>query len=203
MSEKEEALQHLSAIKSVLVDKDSFFPYNYTAIMIWGVIGMVLTLLMLPLLHYSLLLGTLFSLSLFALGFIVEGFLTKKVNDAYDIEDCTRRQRFIMMMFLAVTLFGVVMTALLAKGGLYYPIYAMWMFLCGLGHYSVGFVLNMKIFKISSTIEIVLALLMLIVMLFLDDLAILESNWHYLFQGMTFLFLGVMPIMIGRKLKEK
>ncbi len=201
MSEKEEALAHLSEIKSVLVDKGSFFPYNYTAIMIWGVIGMVLTLSMVPLLQESVLYGTLFSLSLFAIGFVVEGFLTKKVNEDYDIEDCTHRQRFIMMMFLGVTLFGVVMTALLAKHQLYYPIYAIWVFLCGLAHYSVGFVLNMTIFKRSSFLEVGCALLMLGLMVFLDDLSILQSGWHYLFQGISFLLLGVMPIMIGRKLK--
>ena len=46
MSEKDEALKHLSEIKSALIDKDSFFPYNYNALIVWGVIGMILTIFM-------------------------------------------------------------------------------------------------------------------------------------------------------------
>jgi len=36
MSEKEEALQQISEIKSHLIDKQSFFPYNYNACYIMG-----------------------------------------------------------------------------------------------------------------------------------------------------------------------
>jgi len=63
MSEKDKALQHLSEIKSVLVDQDSFFPYNYNTLVMWGVIGMLMTLFMGVLLKSSLLYGTLFYLS--------------------------------------------------------------------------------------------------------------------------------------------
>jgi hypothetical protein len=46
-------------------------------------------------------------------------------------------------MFVVLTLFGVLFTA-----------YALWIFLCGLGDYSVGFVLNIKLFKLTSALEI-------------------------------------------------
>jgi hypothetical protein len=203
MSEKEEALQHLSEIKSVLVDKDSFFPYNYNALIVWGVIGMVLSLFMTHMLKQSVFYGTIFSVVLFTIGFVIEGFLTKKVNADYDIDDCTHRQRFIMVMFTALTLFGVVMTALLAKYSLLFPIYALWIFLCGLGHYAVGFVLNIKLFKISSALEVGISLLMLVAMYFVKDLSNLDSLEHYIFQGLTFLLLGIVPILMGRKLKEE
>ncbi len=62
MREKEEALQHLSEIKSVLVDKDAFFPYNYNALIVWGVIGMIMTLFIGVLYKESILYGTLFSI---------------------------------------------------------------------------------------------------------------------------------------------
>jgi uncharacterized membrane protein len=203
MSEKDEALKHLSAIKSVLVDKDSFFPYNYNALILWGVIGMVLTLTMVPLLERSIFTGTIFSVILFTIGFVVEGFLTKRVNADYDIEDCTHRQRFIVTMFAALTLFGVVMTAVLAKQSLYLPIYTLWIFLCGLGNHAVGFVLNIKLFKISSFMEIVASILLLIAIYFIGDMSDTGATFYYFVQGVTFALLGVMPIMIGRKLKEE
>jgi hypothetical protein len=203
MSEKEEALKHLSAIKSVLVDKDSFFPYNYNALILWGIIGMILTIFMIPLLESSILVGTIFSVVLLTIGFVVEGFLTKRVNADYDIEDCTHRQRFIMIMFTALTLFGVVMTAVLAKYSLFLPIYALWIFLCGLGNYAVGFILNIKLFKISSAMEIVASILLLIAIYFFGEVSNTSATFYYFVQGVTFALLGVVPIMIGRELKKE
>jgi len=203
MSEKEEALKHLSAIKSVLVDKDSFFPYNYNALVVWGIIGIILTLFMVPMLENSLMMGMIFIIIMMAIGFIVEGFLTKKVNANYDIDDCTHRQKFIMQMFLAETIFGVLMTAVLAKHGLITLIFPLWVMLMGVGHHGVGFVLNLKIFKLTSLIKIIAATLLLVVSLFVEDLASTHTPFFYLAQIVTFLLLGILPIFVGRKLREE
>jgi hypothetical protein len=138
-----------------------------------------------------------------AIGFIVEGFLTKRVNANYNIDDCTHRQRFIMILFTSLTLFGVVLTALLAKHALFLPIYALWIFLCGLGDYAVGFVLNIKLFKVVSALEIGASIVLLVMMYFVDDLGNLEATFHYFAQGTAFALLGVVPIMMGRKLQKE
>jgi len=203
MSEKDEALQHLSAIKSVLVDKDAFFPYNYNALIVWGVIGIVMTLFMGMLLKYSILTGTVFSLVMMSVGFIIEGFLVKQVNQKYDIDDCTKRQKFITTMFTILTLFAISLSALLAKYDLIPLSYLVWLFCCAVGYYSIGFVLNLSIFTKSAFVKVGASVLLLIVSYFVSDLSSLNSSFFYLVQGVTFLLLGVLPIVIGRKLKEE
>lgn len=202
MSEKEEALAHLSEIKSALVDKDSFFPYNYNALVVWGVIGMIMTLVMPGLLKSSVLQGTIFSIILMGIGFVVEGFLTKRVNQDYDIENCTKKQHFIATTYTIMTFFAIVLSALLAKYDLLIPVFAIWLFVCGVGDFAVGFVLNIKLFTYTSYIMIGMALLILVLSYFMGDLGSLESPFFYFSQGMTFAVLGVIPIMIGRKLKD-
>jgi hypothetical protein len=105
-------------------------------------------------------------------------------------------------MFTALTLFGVVFTALLAKQAIYLPIYALWIFLCGLGHYAVGFVLNIKLFKLTSALEIGASIALLLGMYFIDDLGNLEATFHYFTQGVAFAMLGVVPILMGKKLQK-
>ncbi len=202
MNNKEEALEHLNAIKSVLVDKESFFPYNYNALVVWGVIGMVLTLFMTSILKSSIFYGTIFSVVLFTAGFVIEGIMTKKVNDAYDIDDCTHRQRFIMIMFTAFTLFGVVMTALLAKYSLLFPIYALWIFLCGMGHYAIGFILNINLFKLSSFIKVAVSVLMIMGSYFISDVGDLDSDMHHIYQAITFVLLGIWPMILAKKMQK-
>lgn len=201
MSEKDEVLQHLSEIKSVLVDKDTFFPYNYNALIVWGVIGMVMTLFMGVLLKYSLLYGAIFSFVVMSAGFMIEGFLVKQVNQAYDIEDCTKRQKFISIMFSMLTFFAIALSVLLAKYELIIPAYAVWIFLIGLGNFALGFVLNIKLFTFASYLKMSMAILIMIATLFIGDLGNLDSTFFFFVQGIAFALLGVLPIMIARKLK--
>ena len=202
MSEKNEALEHLKAIKSVLIDKDSFFPYNYNALIVWGVIGTVMTFVMPTLIKSSLLYGTLFSLVMMTLGFMVEGFLIKKVNADYDIESCTNKQKFISKTYTFLTLFAVVLSALLAKYDLIIPLFALWLFLCGMGDFAVGYVLNIRIFSLVSYLSIGTSILLLIGALFATDLSNLSSTYFYISEALSFLLLGIAPMIIGKKLKE-
>jgi hypothetical protein len=203
MSEKDEALQHLSEIKSVLVDKDAFFPYNYNALIVWGVIGMIMTLFMGMLLKSSILTGTLFSLVMMSVGFVIEGFMIKRVNKKYDIDDCTNRQKFISTMFTVLTLFAIAISALLAKYDLIPLAYLIWLFCCAIGYYSIGFVLNLSIFTKSSYLKIAVSILLLISSYFVSDLASLDSLFFYIVQGVVFVLLGILPIVIGQKLKKE
>jgi hypothetical protein len=202
MSEKDEALQHLSAIKSALVDKDSFFPYNYNALIVWGVIGSVMTFVMPSLIKTSVMWGTVFSVICMSVGFMIEGFLTKKVNKNYDIESCTRKQRFIATTFTLLTFFAIALSALLAKYDLIIPLFVLWMFLCGFGYYVVGYVLNIKLFTAAGYLSMGAAMVLLSVSYFMENLGSVDSVWFYFSQGVSFAVLGVVPVLMGRKLKE-
>lgn len=202
MSEKEEALEHLSAIKSALVDKSEFFPYNYNALIVWGIVGMLLTMFLPYMYDMSVLYGTVFSLVLMSTGFIVEGTLTKRVNKSYDIDDCTKRQRFIVMMFTTLTIFGIALSALLVKYNLMLLVFALWLFLMGIGNHAVGFVTNIKIFQITSCLKMTASIMIVIAAFFMGDLGDDKSTFFFFVQGITFVLLGVLPIMIARKLQK-
>ena len=76
--EKAEALRQINEIKNHLVDKQTFFPYNYYATYVWAVIATILILIMIPMYEASILQGTVVSFILITIGFTTEGFLTKK-----------------------------------------------------------------------------------------------------------------------------
>ena len=108
MSEKEEVLRQISEIKTHLVDKEAFFPYNFNACHVWSAIAVVLTLVMVPAYEESVAFGTTVTTLLVLMGFIIEAVMTKKVNENYDIDDCTRRQQYIMSNFIMIALFAIV-----------------------------------------------------------------------------------------------
>ena len=131
---------------------------------------------------------------------MVEGYLTKKVNAQYDIDDCTKRQKFIMMMFTTLTMFGIALSALLTKYDLILLVFPVWLFLIGIGHYAVGFVLNIKLFQSTSCLMMSVAILMMIGAYFIDGLGEINSTIYYIVQAITFMLLGVMSIWMGIKL---
>jgi len=200
--EKAEALRQINDIKNHLIDKQTFFPYNYKATYVWAIIALILTFIMIPIYETSVLQGTIVTFIFITIGFVTEGFLTKKVNQSYDIEDCTHRQQFIMKSFLMLSVFGIVLSMVLASYKLYVPIFLLWLFLCSVGYFSVGFVLNIKRFSQMSQFNIFAAFLLLGIGYFIDAL---EGNSDYLTVVQIFVVLGlsIMPSIVAwQQIKE-
>jgi len=201
--EKAEALRQIKQIKSHLVDKQTFFPYNYHATYVWAAIASILTFVMIPMYEASILQGTVVSFVLIGIGFATEGFLTKKVNKSYDIEDCTLRQQFIMKSFLMITLFSMTISAILASYQLYVPMFLLWLFMVSLGYFSVGFVLNIERFTQMASFNMVVAIALLAIG-FVNH-AVEGVDYVYLVVVQLFLVLGlsVMPAIIAwQQIKE-
>jgi hypothetical protein len=196
MSEKEEVLRQINEIKSHLVDKETFFPYNFNACHVWSVITVVLTLAMMPMYQYSIVLGTTLTSLLIILGFMIEGSLTKKENESYDIEDCTKRQQFIMQNFIMLSLFGIVLSAVLAHYQLYVGIFLIWLFLIALGQFSVGFVLNIREFSRMAMFNMSMALILLALGSYFN---LLEAQGLFLnvVQVVVILGLAVLPSWVA------
>jgi len=203
MSEKDEVLQQISEIKSHLIDKETFFPYNYNACHAWAVIAVVMTFVMIPAYEYGIAMGTGVMFVLVAIGFIIEGVLTKKVNERYDIDDCTNRQEFIMKNFLMITLFLIVLSTVLAISKLYVAIYLSWLFLISLGEFAVGFVLNIKDFSKMAQFNMVAALSLLSVGTYFDLLATKDSLFMTLTQAVVIFGLAILPSIIARKQQKR
>lgn len=203
MSEKDELLEHISAIKNHLVDKQIFFPYNYNATYVWSIIALILTLIMVPMYENSITYGTGVVFVLIIIGFIAEGGMTKKINKTYDIEDCTVRQRFIMKNFMMISWFLIVMSAVLAMHKLYIPIYLSWLFLISLGYYAVGYVLNIRRFSKMAQFNIVLSIVLLAIAGYNEHLVGTDSNCFRVVQGAVLIGLAVLPAMIAWHQKKE
>jgi len=163
MSEKDKVLQQISDIKTHLVDKEAFFPYNFNSCHVWSVIAVILTFVMIPAYEHSVALGTGVTFVMMVIGFIVEGIMTKKVNKSYEIDDCTRRQQFIMKNFIIISFFLIAFSAVLAMHKLYIPILLLWLSLISMGYMAIGFVINVKDYEKLAFFNIFMALLLVVV----------------------------------------
>ena len=197
MSEKEEVLRQISEIKTHLVDKEAFFPYNFNACHIWSLIAVVLTLVMIPAYEQSVAFGTTLTTVLVLIGFIIEALMTKKVNESYDIDDCTRRQQYIMSNFIMIALFSIVFSAMLATYKLYVPILLLWLFLISLGHLGVGFVLNIKAYGTMAKVNMIVSLLLLSVALYFNLLEQKEGLFFMVVQAVVILGIAIVPSLIA------
>ncbi len=203
MSEKDEVLQQISDIKSHLLDKETFFPYNYNACHAWAIIAVAMTLVMIPAYEYGIWVGTIVLSVLVIIGFAIEGVLTKKENESYDIEDCTKRQEFIMKNFLMIAAFLIVLSTVLAASQLYVVIYLAWLFLISLGHFAVGFVLNIKDFTQMARFNMFMALILLSVGAYFDLLTGSSSLFVTLSQAVVIFGLAILPSAVARKQQKK
>jgi len=203
MSEKEEVLRQISEIKNHLVDKETFFPYNYNACHVWAVIAVVMTLVMISAYEYSITFGAGLIFTLVTIGFVVEGSLTKKVNKSYDIDDCTKRQQFIMKNFFMISLFLIILTTIFAMHQLYGLIILIWLFLISLGYFAVGFVLNIKAFTQMAKFNIIISLVLLVVGAYFDLFVGSDSLFLTLTQAVVIFGLAVAPSWVARKQQKE
>lgn len=196
MSEKDEVLRQISEIKHHLVDKESFFPYNYNACHVWSLIAVVLTFVMIPSFESSVTFGTIVTTILILIGFVVEGVLTKKVNESYDIDDCTRRQEFVMKNFIMISLFAIVFSTVLAMMKLYLLIFILWLFLISLGYFAISFVLNVKAYEHVAIFNVLSSVLLVSYGAYFE---LLESRGAFLsvVQGVIILGLAVLPTFVS------
>ena len=203
MSEKDEVLQQINEIKNHLVDKETFFPYNYNALYVWSGIAVIMTFIMISLYKYSITVGTSLMFALITIGFVIEGFLRKKVNENYDIDDCTKRQEFIMKNFFMLSLFLIILSTILAMHQLYGVIYFAWLFLISLGYFAVGYVSNVKLFTQLAQFNMMMALVLLSVGAYFDLLASNDTLFLTLTQAVVIFGLAILPSMIAKKQQKE
>jgi hypothetical protein len=202
LEEKKEALRQISEIKHHLIDKQTFFPYNYNAMYVWSMIAILLTFTMVSLYEEGIVFGSFVVFGLVSMGFIAEGVMTKKVNQSYDIEDCTLRQRFIMHNFIMIAVFLIVLSATLASYKLYIPIYLSWLFLVSLGYFAVGYILNIPLLAKMAQFNIWLSIILLAIACSLGDLVGSGSNGFKYVQAAVILGLAIFPSTIAWKQKK-
>ena len=164
---------------------------------------MILTFIMVPAYQESITMGTVVVFVLVTIGFISEGVMTKRVNQSYDIEDCTIRQQFIMKNFMMMSWYLIIMSTVLAMYDLYIPIYLMWLFLVSLGYYAVGYVLNIRLFSKMAQFNIFLSIVLLSMAAYNDHLVGTDSNCFMFVQGAIVLGLAILPAMVAWHQKKE
>jgi predicted neutral ceramidase superfamily lipid hydrolase len=134
----------------------------------------------------------------------VEGILIKRVNRSYDIEDCTTKQASFMKMFILLSLFLVGLSTLLAMHQLYIPILLSWLFFVSLSQYTVAVVLQMEYMRKLFTCSMVLAIVLLFIALFNNDLQGADSLFLRVVQFAVILGLSVsFSFVAWRQRKEQ
>jgi len=203
MSEKEKVLQQISEIKNHLIDRETFFPYNYNACYVWAIIATLLTLGMVPAYEYSIVVGTTLLSSFILFGFVIEHNMTKRVNRDYDIADCTKRQAFITQNFLMIALFAILTTTIFAIHQLYAPIMLLWLFLISLGYFAIGFILNIKLFTQMAQLNIVISFVLLTIGIYFDMLQGANSLFLTLTQAVVIFGLAIAPAWVAKQQIDK
>ncbi len=203
MSEKEKVLQQISEIKSHLIDRETFFPYNYNACYVWAIIATLLTLGMVPAYEYSITVGTILLSSFMLLGFVLEHNMIKRVNRDYDIQECTKRQTFITQIFLMIALFAILITTIFAIHQLYAPIMLLWLFLISLGYFAIGFILNIKLFTQMAQLNITISFVLLTIAIYFDMLKGTESLFFTLTQAVAIFGLAIAPAWVAKQQIKK
>ena len=197
--EKQEVLQRIDDIRHHLIERQAFFPYNYKATFVWSLIAFTLTLGMVPMYMHSIPMATTAVFLLIVTGFIAEAVMTKQINKSYDIEECTRRQRFVTQSFVMIALFLIVLSTIFALHKLYIPMLLSWLFGISLGYFVVGFVLNIRAFSILMRINMLTAVVLLFFGLFLGHITGIEPLCYRLEQAALIAGLSIATAVIAWK----
>ena len=205
MSEKEKVLEQISQIKRHLIDRETFFPYNYHACYVWAIIAVILTFGMTTFYESSILVGTSFVSFLILVGFLIEHNMVKRVNRNYDIEDCTHRQAFIVQNFFMIAIFSILLSTVLAMHQLYSLVMLSWLFLISLGYFAIGFILNIKLFTQIAQFNIISSFILISIGIYFDMLVGVDSLFFTLTQSVTIFGLAIAPAWVARQqiAKEK
>jgi len=202
LDERAAVLKQISEIKNHLVDKQTFFPYNYNAVYVWSVVVSLLTFVMIPAYEEGMVFGTMTIFIFLTLGFASEGMMIKKENAHYDIEDCTLRQQFIMKNFMMLSFFLIVLSSTFARYELYIPIYLSWIFLISIGFFAVGHVMNIPKFSQMAQVNVLISVLLLAMGGYMGHLVGIDSSCLVFVQLYVVLGLGLFPAMIAWKQKS-
>ena len=174
-----------------MVNKE-LIPYDYRALITWGVIACFLFTFSQSILSTSITIGIVFILFLISFGLLVDYKLTQKQNLLAGIKSFTSMQILIFKITISIFLFLSIFSILSLKINEYSFIYILWIFLIGLFSLILSFLTSTKIYDIHSKILIFTSILLLLLSLFLSSQLI-----SFLSQILCIIEIGFGYILIG------
>ena len=190
MKTKDEVLKQLDEIEYSLLDKEKFMPYDYSMLILWGIVSVVLFLFSGYIFSKSVYYGSVFLTVTIGGAFLVEYLLTKKENRKYRLEALTNLQKFSESVFAFNIALGILFSILLTQYHLISFIYLIWVFLIGVAEYVLGFSINSKLFFKHGKLSVVSSLAFFAINLFYD-LGALNQIFAVVMVGFWYIFMGL------------
>jgi hypothetical protein len=190
-NDKQSVLEQVESINSILTQSRKFMPYDYNALILWGIISSILFMFTdIVIINYGVSYGVMFLLVFLVLGFLIESLMIKKENKKFELDQFTEKQKFIEMLFTFASFFSIVLTVVFIQNSLMEYIYTPWIFMIGFIKYIIGFILNDKRFLFMGKINMAVFFLLLICSGFMDIL-LLSKYCGVIFLGGSCIYLGI------------
>jgi hypothetical protein len=192
MSEKEKSLE-----------EKKFVPYEPNALIMWGVVTSILFLFTeTMIIRFGVVVGGLFLAVCITGAAISEHHMTKKVNQRLKNEELTKKQKFIEMVYIFHSIFGILMTVALVKAEATNLIYVIWIFLIGFVSFIAGHILNQKSFTYHGIASAMIAFGILY-MIYFSPNGLVNSGLSYLFRILSVMIIGGGYIWLGLEMKRE
>ncbi|MCH9812518.1 MAG: hypothetical protein K0U47_01080 [Epsilonproteobacteria bacterium] len=203
MDQKEEAIKQINTIKESLVDSQKFVPYAPNALIMWGIVTGILFLFTQEVIErFGIVSGGLFLAIFISVSAYMESKMIRKINKKYEVEALTRKQKFIESIYIFISIFAILMTAILFKAGAINLIYVVWIFLIGLTSYIAGHILNQKSFTYHGIVSFMIAFGIVYLIYFTHD-GLQDSGLSYLFRALGVVIIGGGYIWLGLLMKKE
>jgi len=176
-----------------MVNKEPI-PYDYRALITWGVIASFLFAFAQSILSFSIILGIVYILFLISFGLFVDYKLTKIQNLLVEINSFTSMQILIFKITISIFVFLSLFSILSLKINEYSFIYILWIFLIGLFSLILSFLTSTKIYDIHSKILILTSVLLLFLSLFFSSefISLLSQIFCIIEIGFGYILIGIL-----------
>lgn len=174
-----------------MVNKE-LIPYDYRALITWGVIASFLFTFAQNILSFSLILGISFIILSISFGLFIDYKLTKKQNSLAKMNTFNSMQILIFKITISIFIFLGIFSILSLRINEYSFIYILWIFLIGLFSLILSFLTNTNIYNLHAKVLVLSSILLLLLSIFLSSelisflsqiLCIVEIGFGYILIG--------------------
>ena len=173
---------------------NNLIPYDYRALITWGVIASFLFTFAQKLLSFSLFLGIVLIVFSISIGLLIDYKLTKKQNLLAKIHSFTSMQILIFKITISIFIFLTIFSVLSLEINEHSYIYILWLFLIGLFSLILSFLTNTNIYNIHAKILISSSILLLLLSIFLGSelISLLSQIFCIIEIGFGYILIGIL-----------
>jgi hypothetical protein len=173
---------------------NNLIPYDYRALITWGVIASFLFTFAQNLLSSSLFWGIILIVFSISSGLIIDYKLTKKQNLLVKINNFTSMQVLIFKITISIFIFLTLFSILSLQINEYSFIYILWLFLIGIFSFVLSFLTISNIYNIHALVLISSSILLLLLSIFLGSevISLLSQIFCIIEIGFGYILIGIL-----------